>query len=159
MPQTPVNHPTFPATGRFLFGMLLGLAALVGPSCAPESPRLVPLPSPVVATDSGAQTTVTAKPRDAGYAVRRALPAFDLAVLSESGSPPEGFFTFEIVALRGDPGLVRFDFGPTGASLAAARAARSMTITVRLGRLGDPSREKALAARIAREALTLAETE
>lgn len=128
------------------------------PSCGPEEPRLAPLTSPISASKDGASVTIIAKIRDVRPAVMRALPSIEFAPLNESGSAVEGFFDYELVGLRGEPGRVRVEFTPTDGTLKALREPAPITISVRIGHFADRTREQSLTRRIAREALTLGET-
>lgn len=139
--------------------LLSGLSAVISPSCGPAEPKLAPLTSPIRADQAGASVTIRATIRDFRPALMRALPSIEFAPLTETGSPEEGDLEIEIVGLLGEPGCVRMEFEPTDGSLKALREPREVTIRVSVGRFGDASREKKLAERVAREALTLGEAE
>lgn len=144
---------------RALIVLLSGLSAVSATSCGPAEPKLAPLTSPVRADRAGASVTIIAKVRDLRPAVMRSLPSIEFAPLTEHASPEEGFLEIEIVGILGEPGSVRMEFEQTNGSLKALREPREITILVSVGRFGDAKREKQLAERVAREALTLGEAE
>ncbi|MBL8746131.1 MAG: hypothetical protein JNK58_07225 [Phycisphaerae bacterium] len=138
-----------------MVGTLAALALAFATACGPDEPRLLPLTSPIAQDHEGARVTISARIRDVRPALMRSLPSIEFAPLRESGSAPEGFLDFELVGLRGEPGSVRVEFAATDGSLPALREPRPMTIRVRIGHFGDAERERSLARRMAREALTL----
>lgn len=138
-----------------MVGWLSGLCLVSMASCAGGEPALEPLPSRATATSAGAELRFSARPRDLRAALMRALPLVEFAPLNESGSGPEGFFDFEIVGVRGEPGRVRAEFEPTTDTFASMRENRPVMLRVSIGRFGDAPRERTLAERTAREALTL----
>lgn len=97
--------------------------------------------------------------RDIGPAVRRALPAVNMTWLTETGTPEEGAITFELVGVRGEPGVTTFTFNATDGTLADLRALRDITVACSIGRFGEPGRQRDLSRRIAKELRTLSREE
>lgn len=139
-----------------MIGIFAAAWASVPLGCGPDAPKLATLRSQVESTPAGASVTVEGLIRDIDPSVKRALPATDAAVLSQIGGPTDGFYEFDTVNLRNEPGRIRVEFEKTDGSLAALRQPRPLRILVVPARSPQPHRDRALAERIARELLTFA---
>lgn len=131
-------------------------------ACAtePPEPRSVsPVTQATLDELPAAAITARGKLRDLTAAVNRAIDTRELAVLQETGDERAGVRVFELVGLRGEPGLIRVEFSPVSEHLADRRTPRDMTLSVRLGALGDPDREADLLRALAGEIEELAKRE
>lgn len=108
--------------------------------------------------DEGTALSVTGKIRDIAPAVVRSLPLVDLATPSVQHEPEAGRIAYELVGLRGEPGTLVFEFEPTGGVLSEQRVSRTIRVTCRIGRFGDPDRETILIEQAARELIDLDKT-
>lgn len=139
----------------FLIGVC-GIFACGAAGCGSTEASLEPLSSEVVVSREGARVEANGRLRDVRPAVLRALGDAGMTTISESWREPEGLAEFELVGLAGEPGSLRVRFDPVGEGLAERRQVRPLSIEVRVGRFGEPERERSIAARVAREVITFA---
>ncbi len=145
-------------SGRHLFGVFaaLALSALLQAACA-RGARSDPTVIGASREESKPTTlALTAKPRDLDAAVAISLPEFGLAVLERSGDYDEGFRAYELLGIRGQGGLLRAEFEPTGGSLEKRRMPQQVTLSAHLGRFGEPPEERALLQKMRSELRRLA---